>query len=63
MPRRPRLTFAGIPLHIVQRGNNRGVCFFAKDDYQFYLDHFGEACRKHAVELHAYVLMTTSTFC
>ncbi len=39
------------------------VCFFAKDDYQFCLDHLGEACRKHAVELHAYVLMTMSTFC
>jgi putative transposase len=34
------------------------VCFFSEDDYQFYLDQLREACKKHAVELHAYVLMT-----
>ena len=27
MPRRLRLCLAGIPQHIVQRGNNRQVCF------------------------------------
>ena len=58
MPRRPRLKLAGIPMHVIQRGNNRSACFFAEDDYQFYLDHLGEACQKYAVELHAYVLMT-----
>ena len=58
MPRRPRLKLAGIPVHLIQRGNNRGVCFFAEDDHQFYLDHLGGACKKYAVELHAYVLMT-----
>ena len=59
MPRRPRLKLAGIPVHFIQRGNNRGACFFAEDDYQFYLDHLGEACKKYEVELHAYVLMKT----
>ncbi len=58
MPRRPRLKLAAVPLHIIQRGNNRGACFFAEDDYQFYLDHLGQACKKHKVDLHAYVLMT-----
>ncbi len=58
MPRRPRLKLAAIPLHIIQRGNNRGACFFAEDDYQYYLDHLDDACKKHEVELHAYVLMT-----
>jgi hypothetical protein len=39
MPRRPRLIVPGIPLHIIQRGNNRQVCFFfADEDYLFYLD-------------------------
>ena len=47
-----------MPLHLIQRGNNRGACFFAEADYQFYLDHLGEACKKYGVELHAYVLMT-----
>ena len=58
MPRRSRLRLAGIPLHVIQRGNNRSTCFFAEEDYQFYLKHLGEACKKHGVKLHAYVLMT-----
>lgn len=58
MPRRPRLKLAEIPLHIIQRGNNRSACFYAEEDYLFYLDHLGEACSKHGVDLHAYVLMT-----
>jgi putative transposase len=45
-------------VHLIQRGNNRSTCFFAEDDHQFYLDNFGEVCRKYKVELHAYVLMT-----
>jgi putative transposase len=58
MPRRPRLKLAGIPVHLIQRGNNRTACFFAEDDYQFDLDYLGEVCWKYKVELHAYVLMT-----
>jgi REP element-mobilizing transposase RayT len=38
MPRRARLSLAGIPWHIIQRGNNRSVCFFAEEDYRHYLD-------------------------
>jgi putative transposase len=45
-------------MHLVQRGNNRGACFFVEGEYQFYLHHLGEACEKNAVEFHAYVLMT-----
>ncbi|MCK7582536.1 MAG: hypothetical protein MZV65_47835 [Chromatiales bacterium] len=32
MPRRPRLALAGVATHIIQRGNNRGACFFADED-------------------------------
>jgi REP element-mobilizing transposase RayT len=28
MPRKPRMYLAGIPAHVVQRGNNRDACFF-----------------------------------
>ncbi|RLA43510.1 MAG: transposase, partial [Gammaproteobacteria bacterium] len=28
MPRRARLVVPKIPLHIIQRGNNRQACFF-----------------------------------
>ena len=58
MPRRARLNLAGLPVHLIQRGNNRGACFFAEEDRQFYLDRLGEACHKYVVDLHAYVLMT-----
>ena len=38
MPRRPRLVLPSIPLHLIQRGNNRQACFFADEDYHSYLD-------------------------
>jgi len=58
MPRRPRTHFAGLPLHIVQRGHNRNACFFADDDYLAYREWLGEALRATACQLHAYVQMT-----
>ena len=58
MPRKPRIYLAGVPSHVVQRGNHRNTCFFATDDYDFYLVCLGEACRRYTVSLHAYVLMT-----
>ncbi len=36
MARMPRLFVEGCAQHIVQRGNNRSVCFFAEADYAFY---------------------------
>ncbi|RFC34098.1 MAG: hypothetical protein DID90_2727554819 [Candidatus Nitrotoga sp. LAW] len=38
MPRRARLALPNVPLHIIQRGNNRQACFYADEDYRFYLD-------------------------
>ena len=32
MPRRARLTLPNIPLHLIQRGNNRQACFFADEE-------------------------------
>jgi len=29
---------AGVPCHVVQRGNIRDACFFTDDDYRCYLD-------------------------
>lgn len=58
MPRRARLALAGIPWHIIQRGNNRSACFYAPEDYLKYLDTLHELSRKYACEIHAYVLMT-----
>jgi putative transposase len=58
VPRRARLRLAGVPLHLVQRGNNRSACFFAEDDYALYLRHLGELSRKFGCRVHAYTLMT-----
>ncbi len=58
MPRRSRLQVAGLPVHIIQRGNNRQACFFADDDYLFFLDHLAQIAKRFRCALHAYVLMT-----
>lgn len=58
MARLPRIVVPGQALHIIQRGNNRQPCFFAHDDYRFYLDCLTDAARRHGTHVHAYVLMT-----
>jgi putative transposase len=58
MPRKLRTYLPGVPCHVVQRGNDRKACFFQRDDYPFFLQCLGEACRRYGVSLHAYVLMT-----
>jgi putative transposase len=58
MARRPRLRIAGVPQHVIQRGNNRQATFFAEADYGFYLACLHEAACRHDCVIHAYVLMT-----
>lgn len=58
MPRRPRLTLPNVPLHLIQRGNNRQACFIADDDCRVYLDWLRESAGKTGCRVHAYVLMT-----
>ena len=58
MPRRPRLNLVGMPLHLVQRGNNRSACFFADEDYRFYLHWLSLYAHQYGCAIHAYVLMT-----
>jgi putative transposase len=58
MSRLPRYFVAGLPLHVVQRGNNRTITFRDADDFAFYracLFHTSQRC---GVRIHAYVLMT-----
>ncbi|WP_197485874.1 transposase, partial [Oleiphilus sp. HI0061] len=52
---------AGVPCHVIQRGNNREACFFSDQDNQFYLECLQEACERYDVSCHAYVLMTNHT--
>lgn len=58
MPRLARCCPAGIPQHIIQRGNNRQPCFASKADFAFYLGCLDDAARTHCVDIHAWVLMT-----
>lgn len=43
MARLPRLYVEGCSQHVVQRGNNRAVCFYCDADYAFYLQKLKEA--------------------
>ena len=58
MPRRARMYVAGLPYHLVQRGNNREACFIELENYQFYLELWKELATRYGVALHAYCLMT-----
>lgn len=58
MPRRARITVAGVPHHVVQRGNNRSVCFSATQDRLLYLKWLEEYALVTGCQVHAYVLMT-----
>lgn len=58
MPRRARLLLPNIPLHIIQRGNNRSACFYGDDDYRFYLECLTELAAQHDCAIHAFCLMT-----
>jgi len=58
MPRRPRVVLSGVPLHLIQRGNNRQACFYASDDYRSYLEWLRTYARDAGCAVHAYVLMT-----
>jgi len=58
VPRRARLTLPNVPLHIIQRGNNRQACFYTDEDYRFYLDWLREHADKTGCRVHAYALMT-----
>ncbi len=58
MPRRARHYLAGMPYHIVQRGNNRQPCFREPSDYRYYLMLWRIHAPFYDVKVHAYCLMT-----
>ena len=58
MPRRARIIIAGVPVHLIQRGNNRQACFFCDEDYLFYLEWLENYAHDSGCAVHAYVLMT-----
>ncbi len=58
MPRPRRLVLPSVPLHIIQRGNNRNPCFACRSDYLVYLEMLRECAFDCGCAVHAYVLMT-----
>jgi putative transposase len=58
MPRRRRLCPPGLPVHVVQRGNNRQVCFASDADMKAYANWLHEGADKFGVDVHAWVFMT-----
>jgi putative transposase len=58
MVRPARILLPNTPLHLVQRGNNRGICFHYRSDAKCYLEFLDEARQEYAVDVHAYVLMS-----
>jgi putative transposase len=57
MARLPRMTLPGIPLHVVQPGNNRLRCLLNDSDCLRYLQLLRYAAHRSGCHLHAYVLM------
>lgn len=58
MARLLRLCPLGIPQHIIQRGNNRQVCFVQEQDFAVYARWLEEYALTFGVEIHAWVFMT-----
>ena len=61
MPRRPRICPAGMPQHVIQRGNNRQVCFQDLSDFATYSMYLTRYQEKFEVDIHAWVFMTNHT--
>jgi len=58
MVRLLRITPTDIPVHLIQRGNNRQACFISDEDHGAYAGWLKEYSHKYKVEIHAWVMMT-----
>ncbi|HEB26690.1 MAG TPA: transposase [Porticoccus sp.] len=58
MSRLPRFCPVGLAQHIIQRGNNRSVCFADEQDFSAYAHWLEEYADKFEVSIHAWVFMT-----
>jgi putative transposase len=58
MARRKRLACVGIPQHVIQRGNNKSVCFAEPQDFAVYAKWLAHYAEHYSVSIHAWVFMT-----
>ena len=53
MSRLPRICPIDIPQHVIQRGNNRQLCFHTEQDFINYISWLKEFLVEFGVEIHA----------
>jgi putative transposase len=58
MPSRPRYCPAGYPVHVIQRGNDRQLCFAEESDLAAYANWLNEYSDQYNVQVHGWVFMT-----
>ena len=58
MPRRPRFCPGSIPVHVIQRGNNRQALFTSDKDIAAYAHWLAEGAVKFELHVHGWVFMT-----
>ncbi len=58
MPRRRRFCPSGFPVHVIQRGHNRQICFTSNADIAAYAHWLAEGALKYDVAIHGWVFMT-----
>lgn len=58
MARKKRLAPVNIPQHVIQRGNNRQLCFTSNEDMAAYAHWLRLGSEKFGVDVHAWVFMT-----
>ncbi len=58
MPRQARFCPAGLPVHLIQRGNNRHAIFTCDDDLAAYARWLAEGAERFGVSVHGWVFMT-----
>ncbi|MEM7704801.1 MAG: transposase [Pseudomonadota bacterium] len=57
MPRRPRFCPAGLPVHLIQRGNNRQILFTCDSDLAAYSNWLADGAERFGVSVHGWVFM------
>ena len=57
MPRTARIVYPNVAVHVTQRGNNRGRCFFSQSDHLAYLRFLHSFAPEAGCTVHAYCLM------
>jgi putative transposase len=58
MPRITRNCPADLPVHVIQRGNNRQACFASDSDFKAFAHWLFEGASRFSVHIHAWVFMT-----